>query len=159
MVSIHYLKTSTHGMQLVHDLEEQGKKIFVARGKETSSEITAKCMFAFIYLYQELLPALNAAKAKLDETFKNKDVKNFSASLIEFKQVAHKLWDLKRKFKSRRRYLKIHLSLMDETRNKIACLEQVIIDGEQWIKESSMSPAKLEAARKTSMRMRLMWGC
>ena len=148
------------GMELVRDLECRGLELQQqGKGKEVSHK-TAKILFAFIYLYQGVAPALNAAKSKLDLAFQSKDVPGFETALQEFREASGKLYEVKAKLKSRRKLsrLTIHSDLFLDAMKKISFYENTISGGEQWLKEARMTPAQLEASRKASIRMQMRWG-
>ena len=94
-------------LELVKDLERQGNEFFAANPPNNyySAQMTAKCMFAFIYAYEEHLPAMNLAKGKLDEAYKTNNIEDFTKALWDFKCSARKITDLKAAFKSKCKYL------------------------------------------------------
>ena len=147
-------------LKIVRDLEKQGLELKAAKRGSESSHNTAKYMFEFIYAYELHLPALNIAKGKLDAAYIAKDVSEFEIALREFKHEVFQIREEKKKFKARRnqKHLKIHENLYYETWKKIDFIEDTIRNGEKWVKESSMSPAKLEASRRASLRMKMRWG-
>jgi hypothetical protein len=149
------------GMELVKSLELQGQEIFNKNpGAYPVAENTTKCLFNFIYKYQEVVPELNTAKAKLDTTYLAKDSINFEKSLDEFKTAFYKLYEVKRALKSRRKmkHLKIHKELLNNALNKIASLEHIVTSSEHWLKRAGMTEKQRNAADATSQRMRMMWG-
>jgi len=148
------------GMDLVKELETQGKAILAAKPGYKQAGLTAAKLFTFIYLYETVLPELNTAKRKLDAAHQAEDRLAFDAAMQEFKTIAHKLWTAKKELKARRKLnlFKIHKDLFDDAMQKIYFVEQAIERGELWSKRASMSPAKCKAAIETSLRMSAFWG-
>jgi hypothetical protein len=147
-------------MELVRALEAQGLALYAEKKCSDVSHNTAKCLFAFIYKYEEILPELNLAKGKLDLAYKSKNVDEFQVALCEFRAAARKIVDVKKALKSRRKMkrLKIHVDLFVSALRKAEFVERTIEGGERWMKESAMSPAQLRAARNASLRMQMAWG-
>ena len=148
------------GMELIKELERQGKELQAQNRGTEASHNTAKYLFAFIYLYQEHIASLNEIKAKLDAALQANDTETFQKELWAFKNIVSVLTPAKSALKSRRKQkrLKIHSDLFLNTINKIAYLENTITGGERWLKESSMSPAQRAAAKRASVRMQMRWG-
>lgn len=149
------------GMELVADLEKQGLALLANDSRRyQQAGLTAAKLFAFIYLYQSLLPELNEAKGRLDTAHKNENLNDFNLAMADFKRAASKLATAKKELKARRKLcrFKIHIDLFNSAMSKIQFIENNIANGERWAKRAAMSPAQRSAAAKASARMSAAWG-
>lgn len=113
--------------------------------------------------YHEFLPAINAAKKKMDDAHKANDVESFKAAYDAFRSLVRgNAFDMTSALKIVNRKTavnwKVATPYINKLSNALGALKSVLDNGAHWLKMANKTPAQKAAAEKASQNMRMRWG-